>query len=488
MQTETNKFAGGSRFACLTALTATLLLASSWVWAAEATAQSKSVDGAWQGALSLGAIELRVVFHLAQQPDGKLKATMDSPDQGAKGIKVELATREGDRVKLDVKAVRGTYDGKLSDDGQEIRGVWKQAGPALPLNLKRLDKEPDYRRPQDPVPPLPYESLDVTYENKAAKVRLAGTFTYPKNARGVPAVLLLTGSGAQDRDEALLGHRPFLVLADYLTRRGIAVLRVDDRGVGGSTGNSLTATTADLAADALAGVAFLKSRPEVNPRKIGLVGHSEGGIIAPLAAIRSPDVAFIVLLAGTGVSGEEILYHQGELIARVQKAGEKSIADARDLQSELFRVLRDEPDNAKALEKIARVVDESESLAKAPTEEAKAAVRAEVQAQAQGMITPWFRYFLTYDPAPTLSKVRCPVLALNGEKDLQVDPRQNLPPIERALKASGNRDVTIKELPGLNHLFQHSETGSPAEYGRIDETFAPEALQIVGDWIVARTK
>ena len=411
---------------------------------------------------------------------------MDSPDQGAKGIAIDAVTRQGDDIKAEARKIGGVLEGRLGPDGLQIKGQWKQGGQSYPLTLARLEKEPDYRRPQEPDKPYPYREEEVTYMNGTDNVKLAGTLTLPPADRPVPAVILLTGSGAQDRDETILGHKPFLILADALTRQGIAVLRVDDRGVGGSTGDPNKATTADLVGDALAGVAYLKGRKEIDARHIGLVGHSEGGMIAPLAATRSGDVAFIVLLAGTGVTGEEILYRQGELIARAQKAGEKQIASARQLQAKLFEIIRQDLDPAAAAEKLHEVADEAAASTDVPA--TQQAIRAQLDAQSKMMLTPWFRYFLTYDPAVALRKVHCPVLALNGQLDLQVDPQQNLPPISAALKQAGNRDVTVRELPGLNHLFQHCQTGSPTEYGKIDETMSPEVLQIVGDWIVARAK
>ncbi len=457
-------------------------------FAADGRAAEQPIEGPWQGSLKLGAIELRIVFHFARDTEGQLTATMDSPDQGAKGLPIESATRKQDHIVLEARSIGGSYEGTISADGRNIKGTWKQSGQTLPLDLVRLDKEPDYRRPQEPEKPYPYREEQVNYQNEAAGVKLAGTLTLPRSDRPVPAVILLTGSGAQERDESSLGHKPFLVLADYLTRRGIAVLRADDRGVVGLTGSTNDSTTADLSGDALAGVEFLKSRKEIDPRRIGLLGHSEGGLIAPLAATRSADVAFIVLLAGTGVTGDQIILHQGERIARVQKADEKRIAAAKALQREIFEIVKREPDAAKAEQRILAAVTASEAFATAPTPETKAAVQSQVAQQAKVMMTPWFRFFLSYDPAVALRKVHCPVLAICGEKDLQVDPKQNLPPIAAALEQAGNRDVTILELPGLNHLFQHCQTGSPVEYGKIDETFSPEALELIADWIVKRTK
>jgi pimeloyl-ACP methyl ester carboxylesterase len=456
-------------------------------WTAAATAE-QAIAGSWQGALKTGGIELRIVFHFAKSADGQLTATMDSPDQGAKDIKIDSVTRDGDRLTLESRIVQGRFEGTLTADGGRLKGQWKQSGLSLPLELVRLEKKPDYRRPQDPVKPYPYREEEVTFENAAAGVKLSGTLSLPKSERPAPAVILLTGSGAQDRDESILGHRPFLVLADHLTRRGIAVLRVDDRGVGGSTGSVSNSTTEDLAGDALAGVALLKRRKEINSRRIGLLGHSEGALVAPLAAARSPEVAFVVLLAGTGVSGDQIVLHQGELIARAEKADEKKIAATRVLQQQLFDIMKREPDNTKAEELLRRAVAESAALADSATAGDKAALESQIAAQTKVMLTPWFRYFISYDPAVALRKVRCPVLVLNGEKDLQVDPKQNLPPIAAALQEAGNRDVTIRELPGLNHLFQHCRTGSPTEYGKIEETMAPEVLELIAAWILERAK
>ncbi len=472
---------------CALSIFSTLVTTPASLAADESAPAERSIVGIWQGSLKTSGLELRLVFKISKDDAGQYKATLDSPDQGAKGIPIDAVTRESDTIKLESKAIRGTYEGQLSEDGGEIKGTWKQLGPALALNLKRLEKEPDYAKPQEPKKPYPYVAEEVAYENKSAGVKLAGTLTLAKSDRPTPAVLLITGSGAQDRDESLLGHKPFLVLADYLTRQGISVLRVDDRGVGGSTGNPVTSTTDDLAGDVLAGVAYLKSRKEVDPRHIGLVGHSEGGIIAPLAATRSEDIAFIVLLAGTGVTGEAIVCHQGELIVLAQGASAATAALSRVAQERLFQIVKQQPDLAKAEKELREAMTLAASLTPSPPE-AKPAIKAQIDAQIKAILSPWFRFFLTYDPAPALRKVHCPVLAINGEKDLQVDPKQNLPPIEAALKDSGNPDVTIKELPGLNHLFQHCKTGSPVEYGSIEETIAPEVLAMIAEWINARAK
>jgi hypothetical protein len=342
--------------------------------------------------------------------------------------------------------------------------------------LKRVKdtSELERRRPQNPKQPYPYREEEVQFENKAAGISLAATFTIPQGRGPFPAVFLITGSGPQDRDEAILGHRPFLVLADYLTRKGIAVLRADDRGFGKSSGNFATATTADFATDAEAAVAYLKTRSEVNPRQIGLVGHSEGGIIAPMVAARNPDVAFIVMMAGSGVPGDEILVSQTLLLTEVSgkshEEAEKNAADER----EILALVKQEKDSA-ILEKEVR-----EKLAgKIP--------EAQLGIQLKAVSSPWFRYFIDYDPAVALRKVTCPVLAINGEKDLQIPPKQNLPVIRRALEAGGNKNFEVDELPGLNHLFQTAKTGAIGEYAEIEETISPAALEKIASWILKQT-
>jgi pimeloyl-ACP methyl ester carboxylesterase len=449
---------------------------------------ARNLEGLWQGTLKVGAIELRLVLHISAEAGGGFTGTLDSPDQGAKDLPIDEVTSKDAEVRLELKGVKASFEGKWNADGSEIAGNWKQSGQSFPVTFQRLAKAPVVRRPQEPKKPYPYEVEEVTYEHTKGKVKRTGTLTVPRGKGPFPAVLLVPGSGAHDRDEAVFGHRPFLVLADALTRRGIAVLRVDDRGVGGSTGDKFQATGDDLAEDVLAGVAFLKGRKEVAPGQIGLVGHSEGGIIAPLAAARSKDVAFIVLLAGTGLTGEEVLYLQGQLILKAMDAPKEELVRQRRVQERLFATLKQEKDDKAAEPKLRAVLEDE--FNKLTDEEKKAAGEAKKipTAQVKMMLTPWFRHFLTYDPRPALMRVRCPVLALNGEKDVQVAARENLEAIGKALKAGGNSDYATKELPKLNHLFQTCQTGALAEYSRIEETIAPAVLDLVADWILKRTK
>jgi pimeloyl-ACP methyl ester carboxylesterase len=388
-------------------------------------------------------------------------------------------------LRLELKKIQGAFEGKANKDYSEIEGKWQQSGQSFPLTMKRVDKLTEVKRPQEPKKPYPYAEEEASYENPRAGVRLAGTLTLPKGDGPFPAVLLIAGSGPHSRNEEVFGHKVFLVLTDYLTRRGIAVLRSDKRGVGKSTGKYDLATTADFADDVLAGVEYLKGRKEVNPRQIGLIGHSEGGLVAPMAASRSPDVAFIVLMAGTGINGVEILYRQTADILKVMGADEKGLSQQRKILERMFAVLKQEKDLAAAEKKIRQVL--AEEFAGFTEEEKKKAEsqKAIIEGQIKVLLSPWMRYFLTYDPKAALMQVHCPVLALNGEKDLQVAAKVNLPAIEDALRAGGNRHYTIKELPNLNHLFQTSKTGAISEYGQIEETIAPVALQLMADWILS---
>ena len=449
-------------------------------------AETEDIEGVWMGTLKVSVVELRIVFKISANADGTLAATLDSPDQGAENIAVSKVTFENGRLYLESKVVQGTYEGQIKEDGS-IEGKWQQGGISFPLPLKRIDEAPKLHRPQEPKKPYPYIEEEVTYENEEAGIKLAGTLTLPHSEGPFPAVILITGSGGQDRNETVCGHRPFLVLADYLTRKGIAVLRVDDRGVGGSTGNLLESTSEDFAGDVLTGVNYLKGRKEVNPKKIGLIGHSEGGIIAPIAAVRSSDVAFIVLMAGTGLTVEEIIYLQGDLLLKTVGVSDEVLALQRTSSEQIFEIIKNEKDNKIAKKKIRKIM--TDILAKLSKEEKDAlgASEATMEIQLKKLLSRWFRFFLTYDPKTALMKVKCPVLAINGQLDLQVPPKENLSAIEEALKTGGNTNYTIQELPKHNHLFQRAQTGAISEYAKIEETISPIALKAITQWILKQT-
>ncbi len=471
-------------FTC--ALLALIVLAGTF--GAGSAAAAPDLAGSWAGALELPGAELEMIFHITPEADGMWSGTLDVPAQGAEGIPITEVKIEDGTVVFNVSLIAGVYSGSLSPDGLSFTGVWEQSGMKIPLTLeKAMEKPAGPNRPQEPQPPYPYGEIEVRYPNPEAGIELAGTLTVPEGEGPFPAVLLISGSGAQDRNEELMGHKPFLVLADYLTRRGIAVLRVDDRGVGESTGNFATATTLDFTSDVLAGVEFLKTRPEIDAARIGLIGHSEGGLVAPLAARASSDVSFIVLMAGPGVNGEEIAYLQSDLLLEAAGMPQAVKDEQRAVQEALFAIAKTEEDPEKAAE-------EMKALLLAPyaglSEEELAAlgdVETAALVQIQQILSPWYKFFMVHDPLPVLREVKCPVLAINGSKDMQVPADPNLVLIEKALKEGGNENYTVLELPGLNHLFQTAETGLPDEYYYIEETMSPAALEVIGDWLVEVT-
>lgn len=446
----------------------------------------KRMDGIWVGVVDVG-VRVRLILRIAQDSKGALTARMDVPDQGANDLPVEVITVQGQLVRFEASNV-GSYEGTLTNDASEISGQLKQGSTSLPVIFKRTDKTPTLGRPQDPQKPYPYIEEEVSYENKIDTVKLAGTLTLPRSKEPSPAVVLITGSGSQDRNETVAGHRPFLVLADHLTRLGIAVLRVDDRGMGGSAPGSPTATSENYAGDALAGVEFLKNRKEINPRQIGLIGHSEGGIIAPMAAVRSKDVSFIVLMAGTGLPGDEVMALQTDLLLKAQGTEDESLRLTRDLFSAVFEILKTKADRGTAEKQIRETVAAKKAAMTEAQRKSQDQILTTIDTQLkQFYLSEWFRFFLRYDPRPTLRKVLIPVLAINGEKDLQATPKENLDGIAAALKEGGNKDFSIVLLPHQNHLFQTSQTGLPAEYGKIEETISPIALKTISDWILKHT-
>jgi uncharacterized protein len=443
------------------------------------------IEGNWVGVL---AEKLRLVLKISRGADGKLKAALDSIDQGAKDLTVDTIEFADRKLRFEMKALGASFEGTLDEDGEELKGNFKQGSSPFPLVFKRVEEVPELSRPQDPQKPYPYEEEEVTYENRRDKVRISGTLTRPRGARGpVPAVLLITGSGSQDRDETLMGHRPFLVLADYLTRKGIAVLRVDDRGIGGTSRGTPADTSENYVADVLAGIEFLKTRKEINPRQLGLVGHSEGGMIAPLAAVQSKDVAFIVLMAGPGLPGDRLILLQNEMLARVGGLSDETREQVRQLYTRIFALLKEEKDNAAAERKIREALSEQMGRMTETQKQEFAEIKGVVETQSSMYVSPWFRYFLTFDPRPVLMKVKVPVLAINGERDLQVPADENLAAIGEALKAGGNKDYAVVKLPRLNHLLQTSRTGAPGEYAAIEETISPTALDTIANWILKHT-
>ena len=444
----------------------------------------QQLTGDWAGALAIGGIRLRVVFHFQCKP-GSCEGKLDSVDQGAFGIPVGRITIKGRSIEVLVPSIMGRFKGTLSTDGMTLKGRWMQAGQSLPLVLRKGLKMKGPKRPQEPKPPYPYIVEEVRFPGGAKEVTLAGTLTHPKSKGPFPAVILITGSGPQNRDEFIMGHKPFLLIADTLTREGWAVLRYDDRGVGGSTGQFMNATLDDFVADAVAAVRFLRKRNDINPQIIGFIGHSEGAEVAVRATVkeRAP-VSFIVMLSGPTVRGRDVLLLQDERLLIAAGVDENTARSYRALFERVVDLVLNqnlEPDaRMKAIEKELR--DYADTLSEIQRK-ALGLDEAGIRRQIEIVQMPWFRRFLNEDPRPLLAKLTIPLLAIYGEKDLQVLPDQNIPPLIQALEKAGLSDYAIFKFKGLNHLLQPARTGLPAEYGQIETTIAPEVLDALRIWL-----
>jgi uncharacterized protein len=438
------------------------------------------VEGLWQGAVETHGMRLRFQLHVSHDTEGGLIAALDSVDQGVSGLPANKVSLKEQAFHFEIPSVAGIYDGALNPAKNAINGSWSQINADnLPLEFKRSDQTLELRRPQTPAKPFPYFQQEVTFTSTAGEVTLGGTLTLPKGSGPFPAALLIGGSGPQDRDESVANHRAFLMIADALTRKGIAVLRYDKRGIGKSSGNADAATTMDLAADADAGLAFLKARKEIDASRIGLIGHSEGAIIAPYLAGHSKGVAWLVLLAAPATTGEKTLLIQSELIGRAGGLSDDQLEASLGFDRDAYALVRGEKDNAVLREKLLALVKDSGLDAALPP--------TALEMQLRMLTSPWFRFFLDYDPLPNLQSVKCPVLALYGQKDLQVPAKTNLPLLQKALQDAGNSQVEVHVLPELNHMFQHAYMGTPAEYAAIEETFSSETLSLIVDWVVVRT-
>lgn len=453
----------------------------------------------WQGEINAG-IKLKVQVRVVQDLTTNTEVVyFDSLSQGVSGLKATM-TKDAGKLILEVPAVKGRFEGELGEDETKATGLWAQGLIKLPLELTKTDEvaEPDtIKRPQHPTEPYDYKVEQVTFDSKDAGVKLAGTLTMPapsssdstsSNKAKLMAAILISGSGPQDRDETLLGHKPFLVIADHLTKQGIAVLRFDDRGTGESTGDHSAATTMHFANDVRGAIAYLRARPEIDRAKIGLIGHSEGGLIGPLVTAEDHEVAFIVMLAGPGVNGEKIILNQTAAIARA--AGEsEAMVDLQEKQlPQVINAIKTGADQARINELVTNFAKEVQKQAAIDGDETSPNaddLEALLLTGYERMQTPWFRYFLTYEPIPALVKTTCPILSLIGEKDLQVDPKLNMEPLQAAIRKAGHPKSECKELPGLNHLFQVCQTGALDEYQSIEQTFAPSALRQISDWLLS---
>ena len=426
------------------------------------------IEGYWKGQIDLGGQQLEMAFNIKAAENG-YSATLDVPAQGAFDVPVDKTVFQDNHLQLTLSAMGASYSGTLK--GETVEGEFTQHGMAFPLNLARGEKEAPKARPQDPQPPFNYRAEEVTFTNKKEGNTLAGTLTIPEGDGPFPAVVLVSGSGQQNRDEELMNHRPFWVIADYLSRRGVAVLRYDDRGMGGSTGEVLNATSMDFSYDAEAAFNFLLNRKEINASQVGILGHSEGGIINFMVAERRPEVAFLVSLAGPAVNGIEVLKEQQAAILRAQGMTEEMVKFSGNANAQMFDIIEASNDRVEAdtlLRQLLKGWGYNEELTE--------------QTVGQ-MASPWMYYFLKYDPTDAIVKTNCPALLLNGSKDLQVLASQNLPAYEKIIAEHGKTNLTLREMPDLNHLFQHCETGSPTEYVEIEETISPEVLEAIVEFV-----
>jgi len=445
----------------------------------------QNIAGQWNGVLKVPGQSLRLVFHI-QETDSGYTSTMDSPDQKAFGIPTTETILEDNNLKISIKKLNATYQGTFDNDS--IKGVFKQSGMTFSLNLFRDDiKIEKPTRPQEPKKPYPYYEEDVWFDNPTASgVTLAGTLTLPHQEGVFPAVILVSGSGQQNRDSEVFGHKIFLVIADYLTRNGFAVLRYDDRGTAASTGIHDTCSTYDFSTDAEAAFKYLQGRKEINPKQIGFVGHSEGGMIAPLVAVRNKEVASIIMLAAPGIKGDSLLLLQTKLQIQTLEMTDEEIAKVLEIRKRQDSIVLHTKDFQEMKNNLT-VFFEEIFVKQAPTSSTPEEKEAFVEQSVKITTSKFYQYFVKYDPAPTLAQVQAPVLALNGENDTQVPADENLHAIQQILLHAGT-DVTVKKLPKLNHLFQTSQTGSVSEYAEIEETFAQEVLEIMLHWLREKYK
>ena len=430
-----------------------------------ATAQ---IEGYWKGQIDIG-VQMEMAFDIKATEDG-FSATLDVPGQSAFDIPVDETVFEDHRLQMTMSAMGATYSGVLKDE--VIEGEFTQHGMTFPLNLAKAEKkEQQHARPQDPQPPYHYHIEEVTFVNEKEGNTLVGTLTIPEGEGPFPAMVLVTGSGQQNRDEELMNHRPFWVIADYCALHGIAVLRYDDRGIGRSTGEVENATSLDFSYDAEAAFDYLRNREEINASKVGILGHSEGGVINFMVASRRPEVAFLVSLAGPAVNGIEVLKEQQAAILRAQGMSEEMVQFNGNANAQMFDIIEASNDREEAdtlLRQLLKGWGYNEEL---------------IEQTVGQMASPWMYYFLKYDPSEAIVKTNCPALLLNGSKDLQVIASQNLPAYEKIIADYGKTNLTLRELPDLNHLFQHCETGSPNEYFEIEETISPDVLEMIAGFV-----
>lgn len=444
---------------------------------------AQDITGSWAGTLQIQSTKLRVVFNIEKR-DSLYVTKMDSPDQGAFGLPTTRTSFKDEKLEIVSTGLGLFYQGVWQ--GDSIAGTFNQGGIPFPLVLKRTEK-PQLNRPQMPQEPFPYVSEEIIIPNKKDSIYLSGTLTLPQDSGVFPAVLLIAGSGPNDRDETVFGHKPFLIIADLLTRNGFAVLRYDKRGVGKSEGDYAKATLQNFADDAKAAIDFLKLRKEIDKSRIGLIGHSEGGMIAPMVAAKNRDIAFIVSMAGVGIKGMDLILDQNETGMVSQHMEPETIQRIQHINKEILQGLIDwsgsEEDRTVLRDRYSSLWEQLPILTRL-----KMKKDVFVRSNYNAAITPSYRSFLAVDPSLYWQQITCPVFAINGEKDVQVLAEKNLSAIETALKKGGNTNIVVKQYPQLNHLFQESETGNVDEYVKIEQTISPQVLSDLTNWLKEQIK
>ena len=448
----------------------------------------------WSGVLNAGGQKIELILHLIKNADNSYTSNWDVPIQKAKGIPSSKTEFNNGQLSIEVKMIGASYEAKLNIAGDKMEGTWGQSGMNFPLNLEPLKEGQAPMviiKPQTPKAPFAYTIKEFTYEGAKTKLTYGATLTYPNDQQKYPLVILITGSGRQDRDETIFDHKPFAVIADYLTKKGFAVLRVDDRGAGKSSGDFSTSTTADFALDVEEHIQYAKSLPMVEANKIGLLGHSEGGLIAPMVAARDKSIAFIVLMAGPGVAITELMAKQNEMVLLSAGINQQAVDAYIPLYERLMKTIISMNDQQAAIDQSKKIVKQwfdqtDKAFVKATTNiSTEADINNFATTMAQTLSTKWWKYFAAYNPQPTLQKLSCPVLAINGSADIQVPASINLKGIETALKKGGNKQFSIKQFEGLNHLFQQCSKCTVPEYGELETTIEPAVLDTIGTWLLS---
>lgn len=446
----------------------------------------------WVGLINASGQRVEIRLNLDLDSASNYTSSWDIPAQKTFGLPSTKTEWDGNLLYIEIKRLAISFTGRLTADGLKIQGIWGQSGGKFPLNLEPFVEGkvwPIIVKPQTPQGPYPYSSEDFVYQGQKTKLKYGATLTFPKDSLKHPLLILITGSGAQNRDETLFDHKPFAVMADYFTKNGYVVMRVDDRGVGKSNGVFLASTSADFALDVEEHLNYAKKLAQVDSTKMGLVGHSEGGLIAQMVSSRNKDVAFVVMLAAPGVDIPDLMVSQNELILNSGGLSKETIQAYLPLYRSIIQTIKEAPSKSEAVDQTTRLVKDwvaktdSDIVKNTTNISSESDIKVFVNSFVETLSSKWWKYFLSYRPAPFLEKISVPVLAINGSNDIQVLAALNLTGIKEALTAGNNKYFTIKSFKGLNHMFQKCKACNLAEYGELDTTIEPEVLSFINTWL-----